>query len=59
MPKLDDDEEVTIIEKAMKYCWSNDFLNVFRNFFKEHAEPFSGILTFIFPLLTFIFFRFR
>eukprot|EP00640_Fibrocapsa_japonica_P007105 CAMPEP_0113943868 /NCGR_PEP_ID=MMETSP1339-20121228/28905_1 /TAXON_ID=94617 /ORGANISM="Fibrocapsa japonica" /LENGTH=160 /DNA_ID=CAMNT_0000948847 /DNA_START=46 /DNA_END=528 /DNA_ORIENTATION=+ /assembly_acc=CAM_ASM_000762 len=29
------------LEKVMKYCWDNEFLDVFRNYFKEHAYHFT------------------
>ncbi|KAJ8601175.1 hypothetical protein CTAYLR_009912 [Chrysophaeum taylorii] len=31
-----------IIQKAISYCWSNGFLDVFRKYFRENAKPFVG-----------------
>eukprot|EP01038_Epipyxis_sp_PR26KG_P014149 gene14149-18987_t len=30
-----------LIREVADYCWSNNFLDVFRNFFTEHAEVFE------------------
>mmetsp|Transcript_5563 Transcript_5563/g.7883 ORF Transcript_5563/g.7883 Transcript_5563/m.7883 type:complete len:172 (+) Transcript_5563:156-671(+) len=31
-----------IVKTAMEYCWSNDFLDIFRKYFREHASSFVG-----------------
>lgn len=30
-----------IVKKVADYCWSNNFLDIFRKFFKDHAIEFA------------------
>jgi len=34
-----------LLKEIAAYCWSNNFLDVFRNFFTEHASVFEGAPT--------------
>jgi hypothetical protein len=34
----------TILEKAIEYCWDDEFLNVFRGFFARHAYAFQAVM---------------
>ncbi len=29
-----------LIDKVSEYCWSNNFLDLFRNYFRDNAEAF-------------------
>jgi len=52
MPSLDDADDKAlkqeggelpeIIQQAISYCWSNGFLDIFRSYFRDNAEPFIG-----------------
>mmetsp|Transcript_30295 Transcript_30295/g.102181 ORF Transcript_30295/g.102181 Transcript_30295/m.102181 type:complete len:184 (+) Transcript_30295:93-644(+) len=52
MPSLDDEDGYALkqegptipplIQSAISYCWSNGFLDVFRQYFKDNAKPFIG-----------------
>lgn len=37
----DDGEQGGLLGKAIKHCWSNDFLDVFRAYFRKHGEKFE------------------
>jgi hypothetical protein len=48
MPKAesksgDEVPEAALLQRAIKYCWSNNFLDVFRAYFKKHAHHFERI----------------
>ncbi len=30
-----------LLAKAIKHCWSDDFLDVFRAYFRKHADVFE------------------
>ncbi|KAG5191625.1 hypothetical protein JKP88DRAFT_295570 [Tribonema minus] len=36
-------EEKGLLQRAIKYCWSNNFLDVFRAYFRKHAHHFERI----------------
>ena len=36
----DNKKGLTILDKAIEYCWSSDFLDVFRAYFTRHAHVF-------------------
>lgn len=40
--KGEEEDVPAIVEKAMQYCWSNGFLDVFRKYFRDHASEFVG-----------------
>ena len=40
MSKLDNDT-MKILKEASDYCWSNQFLDIFRQYFTDHAEAFE------------------
>lgn len=53
MPSLDADDDAKatkaesgdippIVQRAIQYCWSNGFLDVFRKYFRDNAKPFIG-----------------
>mmetsp|Transcript_26066 Transcript_26066/g.34213 ORF Transcript_26066/g.34213 Transcript_26066/m.34213 type:complete len:168 (+) Transcript_26066:63-566(+) len=40
--KATEDKEDSILQKAIAYCWSDEFLDIFRNYFKLHASKFKS-----------------
>ena len=32
----------SLVKQVADYCWSHDFLSVFRKFFADHASAFDG-----------------
>eukprot|EP00618_Florenciella_parvula_P033359 CAMPEP_0119537996 /NCGR_PEP_ID=MMETSP1344-20130328/50532_1 /TAXON_ID=236787 /ORGANISM="Florenciella parvula, Strain CCMP2471" /LENGTH=170 /DNA_ID=CAMNT_0007580715 /DNA_START=32 /DNA_END=540 /DNA_ORIENTATION=- len=32
-----------LLSQALTYCWSNEFLDVFRQYFRDHASDFRGM----------------
>ena len=32
----------SLVKQVADYCWSHDFLSVFRKFFADHADAFNG-----------------
>lgn len=41
-----------ILAMALGYCWENEFLDVFRKYFREHAYAFKGSRAFPFAAKT-------
>lgn len=37
----DDSGQGGLLGKAIKHCWSDDFLDVFRAYFRKHGEKFE------------------
>jgi hypothetical protein len=35
------EKEPTILQRAIKYCWGDGFLSVFRAYFRKHASQFE------------------
>jgi hypothetical protein len=31
-----------LVRRVAEYCWSNKFIDVFRNYFIEHGKEFAG-----------------
>ena len=31
-----------LIRECIQYCWSRNFLDIFRAYFRKHAAPFKG-----------------
>lgn len=37
------EDENGLLQRAIKYCWSSNFLDVFRSYFRKHAHHFEKV----------------